>query len=178
MKELINWQLFEDISVVITYLTFIASLVAAFKAYQYAKRLKEASKIIPNHDSWNDKQSFHKKVNSILPYVVGLSLIPESTSIEVDVKSYLKKEYPRHKFEFEFFNMDGIDNEEHKEKFNNELIGIRKRLDVAGATEVHVFYQGPVAGAALLGSIFRNWKVVKIYQRNRLSGYEFWFVLN
>jgi hypothetical protein len=45
-----------------------------------------------------------------------------------------------------------------------DMLRIKKRLSEAGATEVHLFYRGPVTLAMGIGSIFDNWVPVKIYE--------------
>lgn len=45
-----------------------------------------------------------------------------------------------------------------------EVLRRKQRLSQAGATEVHLFYMGPVTLAMGIGSILDNWVPVKVYK--------------
>jgi hypothetical protein len=52
-------------------------------------------------------------------------------------------------------------------------------LEGEGFREVHLFLQTPVAFAALLGSLFTNWRAVHLYHWNRdRAEYEYWLPLS
>lgn len=57
-----------------------------------------------------------------------------------------------------------------------DVLRLKGRLSQAGATEVHLFYGGPVTLAVGLGSILDNWVPVKIYRYNQ-GKYQLDFVL-
>ena len=59
-----------------------------------------------------------------------------------------------------------------------ELQEIKQDLTDLGATEVHLFYKGPVTLAMGIGSLLDNWVPVKVYELNKTTGtYEFDFTL-
>jgi hypothetical protein len=59
-----------------------------------------------------------------------------------------------------------------------QLLRLKNALSREGATEVHLFYAGPVALSVMLGGLFHNWVPVKVYHLNSLTGqYEFWGVI-
>lgn len=57
-----------------------------------------------------------------------------------------------------------------------ELRDKRIYLDSESATEVHLFFAGPVGAALHVGAALDNWKLVKVHHLNR-GQYEFWGVL-
>jgi hypothetical protein len=46
----------------------------------------------------------------------------------------------------------------------HDMLRLKTRLSQAGATEIHLFYRGPVTLAMGIGSIFDNWVPVKVYE--------------
>lgn len=61
-------------------------------------------------------------------------------------------------------------------KVLRDMLRIKNKLAQGGATEVHLFYRGPVTLAMGIGSIFDNWVPVKIYEYDEGS-YRLDFVL-
>ena len=49
-------------------------------------------------------------------------------------------------------------------KITRGLLDIKTELTSVAATEVHLFYKGPVTVATLIGFVFDNWVPVKVYE--------------
>ncbi|MEA3397648.1 MAG: SAVED domain-containing protein, partial [Chloroflexota bacterium] len=45
-----------------------------------------------------------------------------------------------------------------------DIMGIKDKLTQAGATEVHLFYKGPVTMATAIGAATDNWVPIKVYE--------------
>jgi len=48
-----------------------------------------------------------------------------------------------------------------------DLLSIKDELTQAGATEVHLFYKGPVTMAMAVGAVTDNWVPIKVYEYTR-----------
>lgn len=57
-----------------------------------------------------------------------------------------------------------------------DMLLIKNRLSQAGATEVNLFYRGPVTLAMGIGSVFDNWVPIKVYEHSQ-GTYRLDFVL-
>ena len=55
-----------------------------------------------------------------------------------------------------------------------KFIAEKRWLTSRGISEVHLFYEGPVASAFFLADVLNNWVPVYIYHFNREGGYECW----
>ena len=58
-----------------------------------------------------------------------------------------------------------------------KFIAEKRWLTSRGISEVHLFYEGPVATAFFLADVLNNWVPVYIYHFNREGGYECWGLL-
>src|SRR3990172_6209774 len=58
-----------------------------------------------------------------------------------------------------------------------KFIAEKRWLTSRGISEVHLFYEGPVASAFFLADVLNNWVPVYIYHFNREGGYECWGLL-
>jgi hypothetical protein len=74
--------------------------------------------------------------------------------------------------------MQGIKDTDDIELFLQRLKEKRFKFEIEGRTEIHLFIQGPVMAGVLVGTMFSNWKPVKLYHRPTNPGvpsiYEYW----
>lgn len=57
-----------------------------------------------------------------------------------------------------------------------DLLKLKAEMTAKGATEVHLFYMGPVSLAVGIGAVLDNWVPVKVYQKEG-NNYALYFVL-
>lgn len=62
-------------------------------------------------------------------------------------------------------------------KLREKFIAEKRWLTSRGVSEVHLFYEGPVATAFFLADVLNNWVPVYVYHFNRDGGYECWGLL-
>ncbi|MBU0568151.1 SAVED domain-containing protein [bacterium] len=145
------------------------------------KRLKEIVRQTPEMENFDDQVKYHSEIQTISPYAFCLSLLPDtrSVSIEKEVREFLKKKAAQTKnkkwnMPIEQLNFNGLGTHNIKE-FIEELGKKRQWFVGKGATEIHLFVAGPVTAATLIGTVFDNWRPVKLYSQNiNTREYEFW----
>jgi hypothetical protein len=62
-------------------------------------------------------------------------------------------------------------------KLRRDFIAKKRELSDKGVSEVHLFYEGPVAVAFFLADVLNNWVPVYVYHFSREGGYECWGLL-
>lgn len=149
------------------------SIKVWFKLRKQSKIIQEAAKKTPQIENFSGQYAYYDKLNTLKPAALCISLVSTSNSIRGDVEYYLKNEYPQRSFDYFEINKSGI-NQDQVEDLINEIRQKRQELEAGYYTEVHLFIQGPVQAATLIGAILDNWKPVKLYQMNRTTRkYEF-----
>jgi len=171
----IFFDFLEKISNSLGILSFFVSLIIWYKIYRQNKLIKAASRNIPHLKNFKEIKEHNDNINTINPVAFCLSLIPHQQSIKKDVDDFLKSKGGKYsKMQIIELNFEGI-SPDNIEEFLNELRMKRSELDAMRATEIHLFIQGPVQAATLVGAILDNWKPVKLYHNNRSTGtYEYW----
>ncbi len=71
------------------------------------------------------------------------------TKIDMPIESYVR---------------EGLVSAEDLYPILKDLLKLKNRLTQAGATEVHLFYKGPVTMAMAVGAITDNWVPIKVYE--------------
>jgi hypothetical protein len=72
--------------------------------------------------------------------------------------------------------MNGI-SPDNIQDFYKQVRGKKLELELKEYTEVHLFFNGPVQAAAIVGCLFSNWMPVKLYHRQQGASYEYWMPL-
>ena len=62
-------------------------------------------------------------------------------------------------------------------ELRKKFIAEKRWLTSRGISEVHLFYEGPVAVAFFLADVLNNWVPVYVYHFSREGGYECWGLL-
>ncbi|MBZ0108768.1 MAG: SAVED domain-containing protein [Candidatus Scalindua rubra] len=139
------------------------------------KRLIELSKSLPAFEDFSKRVNYWREIHTLNPYAFAVSLIQQSSSIKGDVERFLQsKGHKWEKMPIVELNMHGIGTN-NLEEYLKQLRIKRNEFEAKGATEVHLFFAGPVQAATLVGAMFDNWRPVLLYHKNRDTGnYEFW----
>lgn len=165
------WNILDKFGIIIAILTFFVSLLIWAKLRVQSRKLKSLAANTSNFNGYQELSDFREGVQTENPMAFCLSLIPQTTSIKDDVDKFLSGE--KMKMKIIELNKNGLDKKNLQEFI--EDLGKKRLIDLAEATEVHLFLQGPVQAGLLIGAIFDNWKPVKLYQYNREIGtYEYW----
>lgn len=153
----------------------IFSFLVWIKLRVQNKRLIELSKSLPAFEDFNKRVNYWSEIHTISPYAFAVSLIQQSSSIKGDVERFLQSKGPEwEKMPIVELDMHGISHD-NLEEYLRQLRIKRKELEAKGATEVHLFFAGPVQAATLIGAMFDNWRPVLLYHKNRdTGGYEYW----
>ena len=93
------------------------------------------------------------------PWALAIGL---GSDITGTVKKYLEDE--QLDFPVEDYCREGLISPSDFPGVLKDLIKIKDRLTQVGATEVHLFYKGPVTMAMAIGAITDNWVPVKVYE--------------
>lgn len=59
---------------------------------------------------------------------------------------------------------EGMLPEEHYHEVLRDIVAKKRQLTDLGATEVHLFYKGPVTLPVAIGAILDNWVPIKVYE--------------
>lgn len=176
------WEITDKIGIIVGIATGYFSFRVWLRIRRQHKLINELARNSPEISNWEEEQSYYSKVFSINPYVLCISVTPGSVGILEDVKRFieidenLKGRFSRNNF-LEV-NLNGLNKTEDRKQFKLELLKSKETLNASGATELHVFFQGPIAAGILFGAVFDNWKPVKIYHKIQGgAGYEFWYPL-
>jgi len=176
------WDITDKVGIIIGILAGFFSFSVWLKLRRQHKLIKELARSTPELSNWEEEQSYFSKVFSTNPYVLCISVTPGSVGIINDVKHFisiddnLKSKISKQNF-IEI-NINGLPSPEKRKEFKLELLKSKETLNALGATELHVFFQGPIAAGILFGAVFDNWKPVKIYHKTQGgTGYEFWYPL-
>lgn len=165
------WDYLDKAGIIIGLATFLFSILIWLKVRQQQLKLTRLAEKLPVLKNFGEKRENLRGIHSHNPYALCISLIPNSYSIKDRVDNFLlssKMKMPTCEI-----LMDGLT----YETMETFLQQIREKLraELASATEIHLFYQGPVVAAVLLGGVLDNWGPVKLYHYDKESGiYEYW----
>lgn len=165
----------EPLEILISLITMFFAGYTSLKLYRQNKQLKDLAKVFPKIDNFQDTIKYYEGKQTVNPVALALSLVPHASSIRNDVEQFLSTSSLA--MDIEEIKMDGINNTDDIEKFLNELREKRNLFDLQGRTEVHLFVQGPVVAGVLIGSMFDNWKPIKLYHkpiRSIPAIYQYW----
>lgn len=98
-------------------------------------------------------------------------------SIKKPVEDYLKGKYKHPIPVVEYSTADEV-TVHNIHKHMECLSKIKYDFQTEGVMELHLFIRGPVMMGTLIGAIFDNWVIVKLYHNNRSGEYEEWAVLH
>ena len=144
----------------------VFSVAIFLKLRKQTKRIRALAKEPPVLEDFEKTVKYNKDVNTENPYALCICLLPYQDSIKGEVQLYLKalgKKYSN--MEIMEVNIKGVFSQNLKD-FIVALSVKRNELEAVQATEVHLFFAGPVFAATLVGAMFDNWRPVKIYQKN------------
>lgn len=103
------------------------------KLRRQQKALIEAAKNTPPIPDFKEAVKYHKKVQTINPYALAISLLPTTGSIKKEVEEFLRglgDEYA--KMPVEEIDIDGIDPQKNLDDFVNQVRAKRRELDAKG----------------------------------------------
>ena len=171
------WLVFGRVADVIGIITVVLSAFTAWRLYRQNQQLKQLAGRTPPIQNFAQRVQFNQGVQTIAPVALAVSLLEKNSSIKTAVETYLRT--VKMTMPVEEVTLDGIQGVADLEKFVNALREKHRMIDSLGYTELHVFYAGPVQGAAILGAMFDNWIPVKLYQKSNAGGalYEYWMPL-
>ena len=171
----------EQLDVFIGITGFIFGAVMWYRSYRKDQMIKDRAAQIKPIADWDERVALNESTVTAHPAILAVSLVPDTYTIINDVRLFLKqKGEPFSGITVrEEILMNGINGKADRAELLLKYRRTKATLDAMGVTGLHVFYQGPGAGAALLGAIFNNWKPTKIYHKNHQTGqYEYWFNLD
>jgi hypothetical protein len=167
-----------DLSSFLTIFTALASGYAAVALWKQRRLHRKAAAVYPELERFNEDFHYFETTVSENPWAWSVNLLPNQASAKPEIETFYKeggKAMPK----FRELSVPGIHRlPEDLKSFLNDIRAGRHAFDAEGATEIDLFFAGPVGAALYLGGALDNWKVVKIYQRNSTTKkYEFWGTL-
>lgn len=146
-----------DIAQLVTFIIFISGVaLLSSRVYRYRRRVKKTLE--------KDKG---------LRIALAASL-KQDENIRGQVEAFLKEKGIE--MEITEINVDGVSLDtlpNLRKKFTAE----KRWLTSRGISEVHLFYEGPVASAFFLADVLNNWVPVYVYHFSREGGYQCWGLL-
>lgn len=142
---------------------FVLSSCLAVQFWREKRVLKKNAQFVRPVNGFPDLAGNFGGVTTPKPVAFAISLISSIGSIKKSVETFL--EYSDLKMNVEELVMNDIKSEEDIGRFINELRKKRRFLSESGFTEIHLFIAGPVQAGTIVGSVFSNGMVVKLYQR-------------
>ncbi len=158
--------------------TALISLCTLWLVWRQERRLRAQVREKALLANFADLRAQHEGIKSVKPVAFALSLIPTSDSIKGSVETFLRSQ--GWQMPIEELNRDGLNNAADLEAFINALREMRRYLEAAGYTEIHLFIAGPVQAGAIIGAVLRNWIPVKLYHKPTPAPpqvYEYWMPL-
>ncbi len=179
------WDIFDKTSILIGVLGLPTLVFTFFTWYKVSRQnriirdsIKSLSATPP--DSFEQRREWGKEINTLNPVALCMSLVPNDQSISIlaDVQSFLREKGGRFAaMQVIELNSNGIKPDEIG-TFLQLLKNKRLELEAMNATEIHLFIQGPVMACVMVGNLFSNWRLVKLYSKNlNTKQYEYWNVL-
>jgi hypothetical protein len=172
------WTLFGRFADILGIGSLLFSAYAAFRLWQQNRRLRELARIASPMENFAELVARHDGIKSSAPVALGLSLTSNAESIAPSIQHFLKTQ--GWSMPIEQLNLNGIIGVQGMEALITGLREKRRFIEAAGYTEVHLFFHGPVAAAAVAGSMLDNWIPVKLYHKPTPAPpqiYEYWMPL-
>jgi hypothetical protein len=168
------WEVLDKIGIVTGVLTFFVTIGISLRIQWQHNKLKQIAAKTLHLSEFETLWNYHKDHISENPMALCCSLTNLNQSIKKDVLRFLSinnKAMPI--VELNFGNIG-----QHNIKSFIEQLRIIRSIDLSEASEVHLFIQGPVQAATIIGAMFDNWKPIKLYHYNSsLGSYEYWTYL-
>lgn len=121
------------------------------------------------------KRRIRKALEKGKGFEVALAVsLKQGESIRGHVEAFLKEKGIE--MEIAEINANGVSLNTLPE-LRKKFIAEKRWLTSRGVSEVHLFYEGPVATAFFLADVLNNWVPVYVYHFNREGGYECWGLL-
>jgi hypothetical protein len=157
-------------------------LAAGFSGYvacvTWLRRRAAARSVVPVK-GYPESFKHYKDTNPPDACILSVVLLPHTTDVDHDITEfYLRQSRSAPNLRVSI-RMAGINNlPEDLETFLNEMRRARAEVDALDASEVHLFFAGPVGAALLAGAVLDHWKLVKLHQQNlQTRAYDFWGTL-
>lgn len=154
------WDILDKIATaaqIITFVVFTGGVVLLLtRSARYKRRIKKA---------------LEKGKGFEVALAVSLK---QGESIRGHVEAFLKEKGIE--MEIAEINANGVSLNTLPE-LRKKFIAEKRWLTSRGVSEVHLFYEGPVATAFFLADVLNNWVPVYVYHFNREGGYECWGLL-
>jgi len=146
-----------DVAGIITFIVFIATvLIVSSRTVRYKRRIR---------------RSLERGKGLCAALIVSLK---PGENIRGHVEAFLKEKGME--MEIAEINAYGVSLNTLPD-LRKKFIAEKRWLTSRGISEVHLFYEGPVATAFFLADVLNNWVPVYIYHFNREGGYECWGLL-
>ena len=146
-----------DVAGIITFIVFIATvLIVSSRTVRYKRRIR---------------RSLERGKGLCAALIVSLK---PGENIRGHVEAFLKEKGME--MEIAEINAYGVSLNTLPD-LRKKFIAEKRWLTSRGISEVHLFYEGPVASAFFLADVLNNWVPVYIYHFNREGGYECWGLL-
>lgn len=164
-----------NIANVLSLITLLFSILTYFKVKKETRKLTESLAQVPSLKDISEHINFSANINSPRPVALAFSLTPTGSSIKPPVQNFLNAK--NRKMPVEEIQMNGI-SIDNIQDFYKQVCGKKLELELKEYTEVHLFFNGPVQAATIVGCLFSNWMPVKLYHRPQgSSSYEYWMPL-
>lgn len=173
-------QAYQWMSVSTTIFSFIAMFFSVYSAIELWRRRRAyrenaARSIRPS--GFADLFARHSASSSANPFALSINLLPNQESCRPDIERFYKDRGMSCPMLAEVGRRGIGDPANDIAGLLDEIVAKRTYLDEEVATEIHLFFAGPLAAALHVGAALDNWKLVKVYQMNRDRQYEYWGVL-
>ena len=143
-----------DLTGIITFIAFITTIIIlSTRAYRYKRRIRKALQI-----------------GKGIRIALAVSLKP-GENVKGHVEMFLKEKGLS--MDISEISANGVSLNTTSE-LRKRFIAKKRELSEKGVSEVHLFYESPVAAAFYLADVLNNWVPVYVYHFSREGGYECW----
>lgn len=176
-------QVYQGIDIFTTITSFLTLLFTAYSAsvlWRRKRAWRQTAARTPATGTFEENFAANQTTRTSNPYALSVNLLRDQVTCEPDVRRYYSEQglaCPP----FAEISLSGIQNP--GEDLGALVAQVREKriyLDSESATEVHLFFAGPIAAGLHLGAALDNWKLVKVFQMSNVNGqrqYEYWGVL-
>jgi hypothetical protein len=153
--------------------TFSLSVLIYLRVQNETRRIRRSLAKLSHSEDLGLLIQEGEPVRTVKPVALAFSLTPTVDSLKPAVEEFLRgKEL---KMPIEEVNRQGLSAKTIQDFY--EAVKQKKlELDMKGYTEVHLFFSGPVQAGVIVGCLFSNWKLVKLYHKGPVT-YEYWMPL-
>ncbi len=157
----------------------LATAFSGYVAWVTWRRRRAAARSAVPIGAYKESFEYYKKTAPPNACVLSVVLLPNVTSVDDDIRNFYDSNGLSKPGQQVKIVMAGINKlPDDLETFLNEVRRARAEVDALGASEVDLFFAGPVAAALLAGAALDHWKLVKLHHKHHQSqAYEYWGTL-